>query len=169
MFVVNRADAGDNLGALVQVTQLKAGQSSTDMEQKVKSSNTKEFMIGFEHGLLTSDLDGVESSLSAELTRSADGQLLGLLPYVEQDNLYQFQVAAGDINDDGTIDILATAEQKGGVTLFMKIDAVNLNAGQKVQEATIVGTYEIYSVDLRGNVRRVDVGTLGIIAILIGL
>jgi len=119
-------------------------------------------------GEFTSDVDGYEGTLGAELKQSADGQLTGILPYIEQNNIYKFRVAAGDINNDGKAEIITAVELEGDATLFMTIQGVYLPPVKAGAQPMLVGTYEILRVDADGNTQKVDWGTFGIIAILIG-
>lgn len=134
-------------------------------------------------GEFASDLHDTAGTLSAELMQNADGTLSGklkmqgddsaapaafLLPYMEQDNLFKLRVAAGDVNGDGTACIITNGKSADGTMYLLMIDATLLPAGMDGEAPMLFGTYELFRVDGDGKFKKVDAGTLGIIAILIG-
>lgn len=125
-------------------------------------------LTGKWRGEFKSNVDGYEGTLGAELKQSPNGQLMGILPYIEQDNIYKFEVAAADVNNDGRGEIITALELEGDVALFMTLDGFYLPAFEAGEQPMFVGTYEILRVDASGNTQKVDWGTFGIIAILIG-
>lgn len=132
------------------------------------TDDSKPSLAGKWRGQFTSDVDGFEGNMEADLKSSSAGQFTLIFPYIEQNNIYKFAVTMGDINNDGKAEIITMTDPKNGDTLFLTIDAVYLPAVKTGESPMMVGTYEVVRIDALGNSETIDFGTLGIIAILIG-
>lgn len=88
-----------------------------------------------------------------------------LLPYIEQDNIFA-AVVEREVDRDGSM-MLTAYDPTAKVFIMLAAEPVDWN---RDGEATKMrGDYQVFRLDPAGRKRVLDQGTLGIIAILIGL
>ena len=154
--------AGDNgIKYLIAVTQLKSNNANDDADDEPPPPPPpppKPIVGTLAEGTFTSNLNGYTGAIRMGVDQQ-------LLPYIEQENL------RGTILD-------TTVDQGGSVTFtaydevakrLMVIDATPVAWSRTGEITRMRGEYQIFRLDSRGTMRPVDQGTVGIIAVLIGL
>lgn len=150
--------ATDSLKLLVNVNQLIANGSDDDPPPPPPPPPPKQIVGHSWGGLLQSDRDGYLSGIQIGINSRAQG-------YIEQDNLIA-TVVHRSVDSAGRWSLIGYDALEDE---YISITAIPVDWTITGEATTMEGDYQTYRLDRRGRKQVTDQGSLGIIAILIGL
>lgn len=147
--------ATDGIGRLISVTQLKAENAK---DPPPPPSQPRTIVGNFWEGTFQSDRNGYSSGIRIDVNDQWQS-------YIEQDNLIATVIHCS-IDFNGRLQLIGYDFYED---VFVRIDAQPLAWSPQGEATRMVGEYQTYRLDSIGRKRVLDQGSLGIIAILIGL
>ncbi|MFO0924754.1 MAG: hypothetical protein U0905_19980 [Pirellulales bacterium] len=157
LIFVGSAQATDGINRLISVTQLKA-QDANDPPPPPPPPPPKTIIGQFWEGTFQSDRNGYQSGIQIGVNSKSQS-------YIEQDNLVAM-VVHRSVDPDGQL-LLIGYDPFENVHVMISTEPLSWSP---LGDATwMEGQYQIYRLDSLGRKRVLDHGSLGIIAILIGL
>lgn len=149
--------ATDSLKLLVNVNQLVANDSN-DPPPPPPPPPPKQIVGHSWGGLLQSDRDGYLSGIQIGVNSRAQD-------YIEQDSLIAI-VVHRSVDSAGQLSLIGYDPLENE---YISISAIPVDWTSSGEATTMVGEFQTYRLDRRGRKQVTDQGSLGIIAILIGL